>query len=142
MSWPTPTLHPVRAMELTSEEAMTVSQERLAHESGAWLTEEATGAMQSFSRLGDLINAFGSEVRDSLNGAIGLTELIADAILPARWTSCAASATSSVNPLGLLLDQEEPRGRQPAPRPGQHRPRLHRPARYLPVLETLQGQRR
>ena len=42
------------------------------------LTTEATQAMQSFSFLMDLINTFGSEIRDPLNGAVGLTELLAD----------------------------------------------------------------
>ena len=91
--------------ELTqSEEAMTESQERLAHER-ARLTEEATGAMQSFSRLGDLINAFGSEVRDPLNGAIGITELIADAIPPARADQLRSVSDQLANLVYSLLDQ-------------------------------------
>lgn len=66
------------ADELTGRQTVIEkSQEDLASERSR-LTTEATQAMQSFSLLMDLINTFGSEMRDPLNGAVGLTELLAD----------------------------------------------------------------
>jgi CheY-like chemotaxis protein len=66
----------IKAQFEGSAKKVNATKKRLAAERKR-LTSEATGALQSFSQLLDLIAAFGREIRDPLNGALGLTELLA-----------------------------------------------------------------
>jgi CheY-like chemotaxis protein len=68
------------------------------------LTTEATDALQSLARLQDLINAFGCEMRDPLNGVVGLTELLRGSAAPQRLAQLQTVSTNLTELVYDLLD--------------------------------------